>query len=395
MKIYLVGGAVRDELMGVSDSDKDWVVVGATPEDLIFEGYTPVGKDFPVFLHPQTGEEYALARTERKTAPGYHGFVFHADSHITLEEDLARRDLTINAIAKDLDGNLIDPFHGKEDIKNKIFRHVSPAFKEDPVRVLRLSRFAARYPAFTIAAETQTLLQQMCEDGEVDALVGERVWQELSKGLMTTDPFRMLEVLIDCGALTRLFPQIQTSDLDKSQLTRVKQALTQAAKLRTPLSVRFAILNFLWPITHLKAPKDCTELAQLLIKSFESISNASTLCAKELLLLLQSCDALRRPERFVELLTASECLETHNSLSAKDSNHLLGTKAAIVSTVHSPKEFLLQMQQSALSIDHKVVADRAIRDGLAAAQIGEAINQARQSALEVAILEYQNSKLAI
>ena len=379
MKIYLVGGAVRDELMGVGDADKDWVVVGATPEDLIFEGYTPVGKDFPVFLHPETGEEYALARTERKTAPGYHGFIFHADPSITLEEDLARRDLTMNAIAKDLDGQLIDPFHGQEDINNRIFRHVSPAFKEDPVRILRLARFAARYPEFTIALETQTLLYQMCEDGEVDALVSERVWQELSKGLMAKSPYRMLEVLLECGALTKLFPNIKHSSLDASHLKIINDSLANAAKLNTSLAVRFAILNFIWPVAHdLKAPKECTDLAELLIASHPTISTAFTLDASGLLSFLHSCDALRRPERFAELLTAHACTsEVLDDFRANESN--------------SPKTFLKQMQQVALSVDHKDIAIRAIKDGLVAQQIGVAIDEARQNALAQALLKLHTS----
>ena len=365
--------------MGVGDADKDWVVVGATPEDLIFEGYTPVGKDFPVFLHPETGEEYALARTERKTAPGYHGFIFHADPSITLEEDLARRDLTMNAIAKDLDAQLIDPFHGQEDINNRIFRHVSPAFKEDPVRILRLARFAARYPEFTIALETQTLLYQMCEDGEVDALVSERVWQELSKGLMAKSPYRMLEVLLECGALTKLFPNIKHSSLDASHLKIINDSLANAAKLNTSLAVRFAILNFIWPVAHdLKAPKECTDLAELLIASHPTISTAFTLDASGLLSFLHSCDALRRPERFAELLTAHACTsEVLDDFRANESN--------------SPKTFLKQMQQVALSVDHKDIAIRAIKDGLVAQQIGVAIDEARQNALAQALLKLHTS----
>ena len=390
MKIYLVGGAVRDELMGVSDSDKDWVVVGATPEDLIFEGYKPVGKDFPVFLHPLTGEEYALARTERKTAPGYHGFVFHADPGITLEEDLARRDLTINAIAKDLDGRLIDPFNGQADIRARVFRHVSQAFKEDPVRILRLSRFAARYPEFSIATETQVLLHQMCEDGEVDALVSERVWQELSKGLMAKSPFRMLEVLMSCGALKRLFPNLDETALNTANLDHLRAALTKAASLNGLLSERFAILNFLWPIAqHLKAPKDCAELAELLKNTYDLLSNAFSLNAKELLALLQACDALRRPERFTELLNAFEWVKDTLLDSQTMSERMRSSKTESLDTqtkAMGPKEYLSQMLQSALSIDHREVALQAIKSGLVAAQIGEAIDTARHAALEHALL---------
>ena len=379
MKIYLVGGAVRDELMGVVDADKDWVVVGATPEDLIFEGYTPVGKDFPVFLHPETGEEYALARTERKTAPGYHGFVFHADPSITIEEDLARRDLTINAIAKDVDGHFIDPFKGREDIKNRVFRHVSPAFKEDPVRILRLARFAARYPEFTIAPETQTLLQQMCENGEVDALVSERVWQELSKGLMANNPFKMLEVLLNCGALRRLFPRIKDKDLKTPQLQILRDSLTNAAQTDANLPVRFAILNFMCPVAQeLRAPKECNELAELLVTAYQSIANAINFDAPGLLSLFYSCDALRRPERFTLLLSAYAGLSKF--LNPDDEQRPTSSQV-----------LLEQMHQVALSIDHKDIATRAIKDGLVAQQIGIAIDDARQSALAQALLNLKNS----
>ncbi len=206
-RFYVVGGAVRDALLGLPQSDRDWVVVGATPQQLIGLGYKPVGKDFPVFLHPDTHEEVALARTERKTGPGYTGFSFHAAPEVTLEEDLARRDLTINAIARAEDGTLIDPFGGQADLQARVLRHVSPAFVEDPVRLLRLARLAARFPNFTVAPETMALLRQMVADGEVDALVPERVWQEVSRGLMSPVPSRMLGVLQGCGALHRLMPE--------------------------------------------------------------------------------------------------------------------------------------------------------------------------------------------
>jgi tRNA nucleotidyltransferase (CCA-adding enzyme) len=205
MRRYVVGGAVRDELLGQPASDRDWVVVGATPQQMIDLGYVPVGRDFPVFLHPSTHEEHALARTERKTARGYHGFVIHAAPDVTLEQDLVRRDLTINAIACDPDsGELIDPFGGRADIEAGVLRHVSDAFAEDPVRILRVARFAARWPAFHVAPTTLALMQRMTLAGEVDALVAERVWQEISRGLMETCPSRMFEVLRDCGALERI-----------------------------------------------------------------------------------------------------------------------------------------------------------------------------------------------
>ena len=204
---YLVGGAVRDALMGIEGSDRDWVVVGATVEQLLAQGFEAVGKDFPVFLHPVTREEHALARTERKTAPGYHGFVVHADPSVTLEDDLRRRDLTINAMARSADGRLIDPFKGQDDVRDGVLRHVSDAFAEDPVRILRLARFAARFPRFVVAPSTLALMQDMVAQGEVKSLVAERVWQELARGLMAERPSRMFEVLRDCGALQVLLPE--------------------------------------------------------------------------------------------------------------------------------------------------------------------------------------------
>jgi len=212
MQLYVVGGAVRDRLLGLPAADRDWVAVGATPEELLALGYKPVGKDFPVFLHPHTGEEVALARTERKTGRGYTGFSVFAAPGVTLEEDLGRRDLTINAIAEAEDGTLIDPFGGRADLQGKVLRHVSPAFEEDPVRLLRLARFAARFPEFTVAPETEALLARMVASGEVDALVPERVWQELARGLMATRPSRMVAVLQGCGAWHRLLPEMASGD---------------------------------------------------------------------------------------------------------------------------------------------------------------------------------------
>jgi tRNA nucleotidyltransferase (CCA-adding enzyme) len=251
MKIYQVGGAVRDALLGLPVHDRDWVVVGARPEELTALGYLPVGKDFPVFLHPQTREEYALARTERKTAPGYRGFVVHAQPDVTLEQDLARRDLTINAIARDVDKNLIDPYNGQQDLQAQIFRHVTDAFREDPVRILRVARLAARLPQFRVAPETQSLMQDMVQAGEVDALVRERVWQELAKGLMAAQPSRMLQVLRDCGALQRLLPEVDRlygvpqpienhPEVDTG--IHVEMVLDECARMNAGLEVRFAAI---------------------------------------------------------------------------------------------------------------------------------------------------------
>jgi tRNA nucleotidyltransferase (CCA-adding enzyme) len=242
LKTYVVGGAVRDELLGLPVQDRDYVVVGATPDEMVSLGFKPVGKDFPVFLHPETHEEYALARTERKTARGYHGFEFYAAPDVTLEQDLARRDLTINAMARDEDGNLIDPFNGAEDVSAGILRHVSPAFSEDPVRVLRLARFAARF-GFDIAAETDELMREMVANGEVDALVPERVWQELARGLMEKRPSRMLEILQECGALARIAPELAALLEERERAETALGALDAAAAAGAPLEVRFAALT--------------------------------------------------------------------------------------------------------------------------------------------------------
>src|SRR5688572_22276292 len=241
MKIYEVGGAVRDELLGLPVKDRDYVVVGATPEEMVDLGYRAVGKDFPVFLHPETKEEHALARTERKTARGYHGFEFYAAPDVTLEQDLARRDLTINAIARDEDGTLIDPFNGEEDLSAGILRHVSPAFAEDPVRILRVARFAARF-GFDIAPETLELMRAMVEGGEADALVSERVWQELARGLMEKRPSRMFEVLQECSATAKVAPEIAALLEDPERGQAALDALDAAAASEEPLEVRFAAL---------------------------------------------------------------------------------------------------------------------------------------------------------
>ncbi|MDE2613919.1 MAG: multifunctional CCA addition/repair protein, partial [Burkholderiales bacterium] len=329
MRLYIVGGAVRDRLMGLAAHDRDWVAVGATPQDLLALGYRPVGKDFPVFLHPRTGEEVALARTERKSAPGYHGFVFHAAPDVTLEQDLARRDLTINAIAQAEDGTLVDPFGGQRDIAAKVLRHVSPAFAEDPVRVLRLARFAARWPDFTVAPETMALLAHMVAAGEVDALVSERVWQELARGLMTPRPSRMFELLRECGALARLLPELDRlwgvpqppehhPEVDTG--AHVMLVLDMAARLDAPLAVRWACLGHdlgkgttpreLWPRHHgheergarllrgvherLRVPTGCRELAELLAREHVHVHRSTAFGAAALVRLFDRCDAWRR-----------------------------------------------------------------------------------------------------
>src|SRR5262245_48501574 len=241
MKAYIVGGAVRDRLLGLPASDRDWVVVGSTPQQMLDAGFKPVGRDFPVFLHPDTHEEYALARTERKSARGYHGFTFHAAPDVTLEQDLARRDLTVNAIALDPDSErLVDPFGGQRDLEAGVLRHVSDAFAEDPVRLLRLARFAARWPTFTVAPETQALLRRLVDSGEVDALVAERAWQELSRGLVEVRPSRMFDVLRECGALARLAPALDGWLRDDDARARLMPVLDGGSAASLPL--RFACL---------------------------------------------------------------------------------------------------------------------------------------------------------
>jgi len=341
MKVYAVGGCVRDRLLGMPVADRDWVVVGATPAEMIAAGYRPVGRDFPVFLHPGSGEEYALARTERKTAPGYHGFTFHAAPDVTLEEDLARRDLTINAMALDDAGRLIDPFGGRADLQARVLRHVGPAFAEDPVRILRVARFAARLPEFRIAGETMQLMRRMVEAGEVDALVPERVWQELSRGLMEKRPSRMFEALREAGALARLLPEIdrlwgvpQRADYHPEIDTGVHLMLVldASARLGAQLPARWAaLLHDLgkgatprdeWPrhLGHeesgvelaravnerLRVPNDCRDASIVAAREHGHIHRALQLDAAALLRLLERCDALRRPALLAQVLDACE-----------------------------------------------------------------------------------------
>ena len=341
MKIYAVGGAVRDRLLGLPVADQDYVVVGATPEQMARLGYRPVGRDFPVFLHPQTHEEYALARTERKTARGYRGFEIYAAPEVTLEQDLARRDLTVNAIARDQQGNIIDPFHGVDDLKAGILRHVSPAFAEDPVRVLRVARFAARF-GFTVAPETQELVRVMVRNGEVDHLVAERAWQEISRGLMEATPSRMFLTLRECGALARILPEIdalfgvpQPAEHHPEVDTGVHIMLVAdyAASRNFQLPVRFAALTHdlgkgvtpkaLWPKHHghehksvelvgklcqrLRAPNECRDLAVLVARYHGDVHRAEELRPGTILKLLAATDVFRKPERFEEFADACEC----------------------------------------------------------------------------------------
>ncbi len=323
MKIYCVGGAVRDELLNRPVKDRDYVVVGASPEDMVERGYKPVGRDFPVFLHPETHEEYALARTERKTARGYHGFEFRAAPDVTLEQDLARRDLTINAIARDDGGRLIDPHHGTADLEAGVLRHVSPAFAEDPVRILRVARFAARF-GFRVAPETMKLMRDMARNGEADALVPERVWQELARGLMEEQPSRMFDVLRESGALARVMPELDALWDDAGGARGVMAALDAAARVKATLPARFAVLALaLDPLaveslaSRLKVPADCRDLALLAARHGNTVRDAAGLDAESVLELFNTVDAWRRPERFAELVTAAYAGEPGDFAAAR------------------------------------------------------------------------------
>ena len=406
MKFFLVGGAVRDRLLGLSPGDRDWVVIGATPEQMGAAGYLPVGHDFPVFLHPRTREEYALARIERKTAPGYRGFSFRADPDVTLEEDLSRRDLTLNAMAMDDDGTLIDPWGGQADLRDGVLRHVGPAFVEDPVRILRLARFLARFTTFRVAPETLALCRTMVAAGEVDALVPERVWQELSRGLMEAAPSRMFLFLRECGALARLLPEVdalfgvpQRAEYHPEVDTGVHlmMVLDMAARLGTALPVRFACLThdlgkattpadvlprhighemrsvrLLGPLAQrLRVPVECKELAEVVAREHGNIHRSTTLDAAALVRLLDRCDAWRRAERFEQTLQACEC----------DARGRLGFEEQ----VYAPAPRLRAALAAAQQVSSAEVSARAIACGLKGADIGRALHQARVEAVAAAV----------
>ena len=320
MRSYVVGGAVRDQLLGLPVQDRDHVVVGATPEQMLAAGFRPVGKDFPVFLHPETQEEYALARTERKTAKGYHGFAFYTAPDVTLEQDLVRRDLTINAMALGEEGDIVDPYGGQADLGGRVFRHVSEAFAEDPVRILRVARFAARLPEFRVADTTNALMRRMVDEGEVDALVPERVWQELSRGLMEQRPSRMLAVLRDCGALARILPELGVpQEPGEEGDARIMDAIDDAARRAHPLEVRFAVLTLgigagaapdPKPVQdvckRLKVPNECRDLALMTARETGLATQRSVALDPEAIVsLFERCDAFRKPERFAQMLLAA------------------------------------------------------------------------------------------
>lgn len=415
MQVYLVGGAVRDALLNReqgrhSHVDRDWVVVGATPQAMAAQSFEPVGRDFPVFLHPQTREEYALARTERKTAPGYHGFHFHTDPGVRLEDDLARRDLTINAMAVPealADGfqadDVIDPFGGRLDLSQRLLRHVTDAFAEDPVRILRVARFAARFPDFSVAPETQALMRQMVSAGEVDHLVPERVWQELSRGLMEQRPSRMFEVLRDSGALQRLLPEVdrlwgvpQRADYHPEVDTGVHlmMVLDMSARLQATLGVRFACLchdlgkgttpaemlprhigheersvRLLRPLCdRWRVPRDLREIADVVAREHGHIHGSQGFGAAALVRLLERCDALRRPARFADVLLACEC----------DARGRLGMDEQ----AYPQRPRLLAVLQAAQSVPTAALAAQAQARGLSGPAIAASIHQARADAVQ-------------
>lgn len=352
MKIYLVGGAVRDTLLGRNVTERDWVVVGATPQDLIDLGYTPVGKDFPVFLHPDTQEEYALARTERKTSKGYTGFEFNANENVTLEQDLERRDLTINAIAQRDDGTLIDPYHGQQDLENRVLRHVSAAFSEDPVRILRIARFAARYVSFSIHPETMALMKSMVKDGEVDALVAERVWKECVRALEEPEPQRFFSTLAECGALPILFPELPYPDAMK--------ALTQAIDISPKSQIRFAAMLAACDISEIKrlckrlrVPNEYTTLCTLVGTYHQNLDQLTLENAEGIVILLEKLDAFRRETRIEPFIKACQANNPH-------------LDPQLLPTLHAAR-------QLGISVDAKPFVEQ----GLKHAEIGKALHQAR------------------
>ena len=407
MKIYMVGGAVRDRLLGRPVNDHDWVVVGATPEDMVARGFVPVGRDFPVFLHPETHEEYALARTERKNGRGYRGFVVQTSPDVTLEEDLARRDLTINAIAVGADETgveaIFDPYDGRRDIAQRLLRHVTDAFREDPVRILRVARFAARFTDFSVAPETMQLMREMVQHGEADHLVAERVWQELSRGLMEPLPSRMFEVLRECGALAVVLPELdrlwgvpQRAEYHPEVDTgvHVMMVLDMAARLSAPLAVRFACLvhdlgkgttpqdvlprhigheqrssKLLQAVAErLRVPVDCRELADVVAREHGNIHRSSELGAAALVRLLERCDAIRKPARLDEILLACEC-DARGRLGYEDAPY--------------PQRARINAALAAVqSVVTSSIAAQAAAQGLQGAKVGERIHAARVRALQ-------------
>jgi len=387
-KTFLVGGAVRDKLLNYPYVERDWVVVGSSPEEMLAQGFKPVGKDFPVFLHPQTSEEYALARTERKTAPGYSGFSFHTAPDITLEDDLKRRDLTINAIAEDSDGQLIDPYGGQGDIKDRYLRHVSEAFSEDPVRILRVARFAARYHhlGFRVAQQTQALMRHMVENGEADHLVPERVWKEFEKALTEQSPGVFIEVLRACGALAILLPELD--QLFSKALTEQTthgdlrlSVLATASHTSNSAPIRFASLmnntcdtaevaeaQLKQACARLATPKAYRDLALAVCRNQRQAEQLFQLSGGDLLGLLQRLDALRRPEKMHDFLNC--CAAEHPIVNAAGPSAL------------TPPEFpQAERLQQALDLCLAVTAQDLVAEGLSGKAIGDAMQQRRTEQL--------------
>jgi len=370
MTIYLVGGAVRDRLLGFPFVEKDWVVVGSSPKEMLQQGYTPVGKDFPVFLHPTTHEEYALARTERKTAPGYKGFTFHTDLSVSLEQDLYRRDLTINAIAQNNEGELIDPYHGQADIKQKLLRHVSPAFAEDPVRILRIARFAARYHhlGFTIADDTIAMIHSMVEKGETQHLVAERVWQECYKALSEKSPALFFRTLEQCHALEDIFPALESGeDVNRAValLEHISQAIVDPASRLAAFCFALKEDGIIQLMAHVGAPNECKDLALLTQQFATIIYHQQQWTAQNIVRLFQKTDALRKPERFENLLTIWA------NIAASD-HPLTEVSPAILTT----------FMQGALAQYKNVNPQTLIQQGYEKSALGEAIKTVRQENIQ-------------
>jgi tRNA nucleotidyltransferase (CCA-adding enzyme) len=379
VKCYKVGGAVRDILLGQPATDVDWVVVGATPEQMLAEGFKPVGKDFPVFLHPDTREEYALARTERKTGPGYHGFSFHTAPDVTLKDDLQRRDLTINAMAMDENGDVIDPFGGQQDLQRGLLRHVSPAFVEDPVRILRVARFAARY-GFDIAAETRELMAAMVVAGEADHLVPERCWQELEQALAEPQADSFFRVLHDCGALAKVLPELDAG-YSSGVAERALTALKLASRLTNSTTIRFAALMqdlsndqdgeerarialIETACRRLKAPNAYRELSKLAARCCPMFAGSGNASAEQLLTILKRADAFRRPRRFAELITVCHA------------NHLVRHGGDIDAT-YPPAAVL----ERALTIARQIDTQALVEAGLEGNELAAALDNARAKAI--------------
>ncbi|CAG8869884.1 Multifunctional CCA protein [Pseudomonas fluorescens] len=368
MKIYKVGGAVRDRLLGRPVNDIDWLVVGSSVEQMQALGYRPVGADFPVFIHPESGEEYALARTERKSGRGYGGFTFPASPEVTLEEDLTRRDLTINAMAEDEQGNVCDPHRGQKDLEDRVLRHVSPAFAEDPLRVLRVARFAARYASlgFRVADETLALMRQISESGELQALTAERSWKEIERALLEPQPQVFIQVLRDCGALRELMPEVDALFESPGRGMHTLAVLEQAARAEQPLHVRWACLlmglgeGIDAVSKRFKAPRECQELAALVAEYQADCDRAQALPAAVLLDMLQRFDVYRRGQRLEDFIAVCEMDARAGARSYPQADYLRGAVAAVKG-----------VQVQAL-----------VERGLTGQALGEAIKAQRLEALE-------------